>query len=216
MTTSTTRSIPSIAGCSITLLDMAACNAYLAWLTGKEGGKPEVYEEKLCWALAHCDGGVTWGRLDKDGLHWHLGSDVVPKVSPPIRRQTLQELRLFGECSEVLMWRTAEGLRGRILRDVDLEGGQLDENDPLRPSEEWRILRGDSVRDGGEPGFTRLVDGTGAEQVVAGEFTTKQVKSGPVRLHVRHYWQQDTDNGAARIAATRLVALGSEDSDDTD
>ncbi|HDH26706.1 MAG TPA: hypothetical protein ENH00_11040 [Actinobacteria bacterium] len=165
------------------------------------------------WALAHCDDGVTWGTFDTDLSSWRLGSEVVPDVSPPIREQTIQELRLFGETGEVLIWRTEEGLRGRILHELIPPADRTDEMDPLRPSDEARILRGDSVRGGSEPGFTRVVDRTGAEQVIPADTTAEQLRKRRVRLQVRHYWEQDPESGAVRIAATRLLKLTTECSD---
>jgi CRISPR-associated protein (TIGR03984 family) len=213
MTAPTTTSANSVAGCDIDSIDMKTCATYLEWLHGEPGaGTPEQAKD-LVWALAHCDDGVTWGWFDKRESIWRLGSHAAPEVSPPIREQTLQELRLFGETGEVLIWRTEEGLHGRVLCDLALPTDRVDKADPLRPSDEARILRGDSVRGGGEHGFTRVVDRTGAEQVVPAKVLSEQLRKRRVRLHVRHYWEQDPESGAVRIAVTRLVKLTTEGND---
>lgn len=198
---------PALFGCDLSPLDSEACERYLAWLLGQTGaGEPEE-ARGLAWALAHCDDGVTWGRYDAAAKVWRLGSQVVPEVSPPIRREMLQELRIFGETGEVLIWRTEAGLHGRFLRETDPPADRNDESNPLRPSDEPRILRGDRVLGQLQHDFTRIGDGAGAEQVLPLVVTDDQLRAAQVRLDVRHYYESDAKTGAVRIAATRLVTL---------
>jgi len=198
---------PALAGCDLSTLDSTACRRYLAWLLGETGaGEPEEVRG-LVWALAHCDAGVTWGRHDTSAKVWRLGNQAVPDVSPPIRPEALQELRLFGEAGEVLIWRTDAGLRGRMLLDSAPGAARSNDADSLRPSDESRILRGDHVVQKCEHGFSHVGDRTGAEQVLPLEVTKEQLQAAQVRLEVRHYYESDADTGAVRIAATRLVTL---------
>jgi CRISPR-associated protein (TIGR03984 family) len=198
---------PVLAGCDLSMLDSAACERYLGWLLGeKEANEPEG-ARGLAWALAHCDDGVTWGRHDASAKVWHFGNQAIPEVSPSIRPEALQELRVFGEAGEVLIWRTDAGLRGRMLLDASPGADRSNESDFLRPSNESRILRGDHVVEQCEHGFSRVGDRTGAEQVLPLEVTKEQLHAAQVRLEVRHYYQSDADTGAVRIAATRLVTL---------
>lgn len=198
---------PDLAGWNLCPLDETACERFLAWLLGVPGVGSPTDTPELAGALAHGDHGVTWGRYDAMAQVWRLGSQVAPQVSPAICRETLQELRLFGASGEVLIWRTETGLRGRVLRDTDPAADAGDETNPLRPSCESRLLRGDSVVAPCAHGFTHVRDRKGAEQVLPLAVTAEQLKAGQVRLAVRHYYEQDAKSGAVRIAATRLVKV---------
>lgn len=77
------------------------------------GAQPALAPEGadgLVWCLAHCDDGVTWGRYDAQTQRWILGSQAEPAVSPLIRHDSLQELRIFGCPGEVLIWRAGAEL----------------------------------------------------------------------------------------------------------
>lgn len=194
-------------GCRLSAVDDEACQRYLAWLLGEDAAPAPEEATHFTWALAHCDDGVTWGRYDPQAGVWRLGSQVAAHMSPPIRRWSLQELRIFGETKEILIWRTGTGLRGRILDDEGQTARSDDPSDPLRPRRESRILLGDRVVQWLAHGFTHVANRTGAEQVLPVVVTTEQLRRGQVRLLVRHYYESDRDIGAVRIAATRLVRL---------
>jgi CRISPR-associated protein (TIGR03984 family) len=196
----------SIAGCRIAPINREDCEQVVAWLLGKRGSAPEDLGAGFAWVLAHSDDGVTWGRFDGEAGRWRLGHDAVPDVSPPIRPEALQELRLFGDGGEVMIWRSDEGLRGRLLEDAKGDSPR-DEADPLRPSEELRIVRGDRIRADAGGGFTRVTDATGAEQVLPIALDDAHLRQHKVRLHVRHYWAQNAEDGTVRIAVTRLLKL---------
>lgn len=204
-----TEATPDLAGCELSVLDPTACDEYLAWLLGREYAAPPEGALALHWALAHCDDGVTWGRYDRGTGVWRLGSEVAPGISPPIREESLQELRLFGETGEVLIWRGEDGLAGRELRDgvVARETGETP--DPLRPSDEARVLGGNTVRSRLPHDFTHVADGAGAEQILPLSVTTEQLQGKEVRLVVRHYYEEDEETGTVRVTATRLVKLES-------
>jgi CRISPR-associated protein (TIGR03984 family) len=197
----------ALAGCDLTPLDSVTCERYVSWLLGEGDAAATGVSPGLVWALAHCDDGVTWGTYDAGAKTWHLGNRVAPEVSPPIRSKTLQELRLFGEGGEVLIWRTDEGLQGRFLREAEPPIDRSDEANPLRPLDEPRILRGTLVLAECEHGFTHVGDGAGAEQVLPLAVNKEQLRAAQVRLDVRHYYEVDEVIGAVRIAATRLVRL---------
>lgn len=192
-----------LGGCTLSTLDCEACEQYLSWLA--KGDVAPEGTAGLRWALAHSDEGVTWGRYDSGARVWRLGDQVVPEVSPSIRREALQELRIFGESAEVLIWRTDKGLRGRVIKDAPHT------SDSPRPLDETRLLRGSYVVKPCEHGFTHISDQAGAEQVVPLEVTNERLPAAPVLLQVRHYYESDADTGAVRIAATRLVTLTSGD-----
>lgn len=191
--------------CKIELLDSEACERYVSWLLGEESAADGA--DGLAWALAHCDDGVTWGRYDVEGNTWVVGSDVAPGVSPPIRSQALQELRLFGERSEILIWRTDAGFRGRVLRETEPATDRSDASNPVRLLDEPRVIRGAFVVARCGHGFTHIGDAAGAEQVLPLAVNNELLRAAQVRLHVRHYYEADMKTGAVRIAATRLVRL---------
>ncbi len=201
----------ALAGCDLASLDSSTCERYVSWLLGEENAAAPEEASGLVWALAHCDDGVTWGRYDAVARAWRLGEHVAPEVSPPVRSETLQELRLFGEGGEVLIWRTDAGLWGRVLRETDPVADRDDEANPLRPSNESRILRGGRVIAQCDNDFTHVGDGTGAEQVLPLAASEEQLRAAQVRLEVRHYYEEHAKTGAVRIAATRLVKLTSGD-----
>lgn len=194
-----------IAGCVLSSLDAKACEGYLDWLIDK-ADPPEGVND-LVWMLGHFDDGVTWARRDPEKRSWISGHAVAATISPAIRRETLQELRLFGGDHEILIWRTASGLRGREVRDV----GDGQEPAFLRPADEARVLRGDRIQDELADGFTCVTDTTGARQVLPISVTKKQLDFHKVQLLVRHYFEQDDRTGAVRVALTRLVSLSGGD-----
>lgn len=200
-----------LSGCKLKSLDFQACADYLAWLIGEtEPSRPEEVTG-LVWALAHCDDGVTWGRYDDQAKTWRLGNQVSgngkTSPSPPIRRETLQELRLFGEECEILIWRMEGDLRGRLIRETDPPVDRDDKTNPLRPADEFRILLGNFVIAPCQHSFTHVGDQTGTEQVLPIVVDKKQLQSGQVGLVVSHYYEQGQETGIVRIAATRLVRL---------
>jgi len=192
--------------CTLDALDTVLCARLIDWA----GGGPAVEGAGgVEWLLAHCDDGVVWGR--RDGDRWALSGDAHPDVSPPLLPATLQELRLFGQAAELLVWRTEAGPRGRRLADRP---------DPAGPSatrcvDDTRVLVGD--RRQGEPSgpFTVVANASGSRHAVplpcAPGYFPSTPRWHPLRLHLRHHLAQDRDGpsstGAVRIVATRLVAL---------
>lgn len=213
MTSSSLSSVGDLAHCAIEEVDPAACTNIVTWLRGEGSMNAATTSDGVTWALAHSDDGVTWGRFDADHSRWRLSNRLAPHVSPHVQKKTLQELRVFGKNSEFLLWRTDGGLRGRILRDTIPFTRSINGTDPLRPSEERRIIRGDHLNSRQE-GFSHITDRTGAEQVIPIEVTAHQLQARCVRLVVRHYWQRDPMTGAVRVGASRLVSLTTETPDD--
>lgn len=185
--------------CVIDKLTTEACHDYLRLVT--DGTRDVDSSTKVKWLLAHCHDGVTWGRLGDD-QSWKLSSSAFPELSPCISAANLLELRLFGKDQEVLIWRTDEGFSGRCLIDDPV----IDDKDPSRPDSETRILLGDrfvDLRDG----FTQVSTARGLRQAVPLECTESDFTGGrwPLRLDVKHYFEQDDESGMVRVAVSRLV-----------
>lgn len=176
-----------IAGASVEELTSEAAESWLSWLTGH--GPVPSESHSVQFALAHSDAGVTWGYLDGQGI-WKLGHAIDPGLCPLPTSRSLQELRLFGTAAEVLIWRGDEGLSGRILAD-----NPANVDTWLAPMNEGRRLRGEPQPP--QDGFKRYVDVGGAQHIAPAQF--------PEEFSVRHYLEQDSETGAVRIAATRLV-----------
>ena len=149
----------------------------------------------LRWMLAHADDGVIWGELRDDELH--LSCDAFPDVSPPLRIETLQQVRLFGHLAELLMWRDESSWRARLIQD---NKGELHQY-----YDEAHLLWGTDV-DLKKDGFVLLRQGKEGLRHAA---PLVSADSRP-RLKVRHYIAYDQD-GQAYIAYSRLVSLGGEE-----
>ena len=156
---------------------------------------------KLNYLLAHAEDGVIWGRFDNDRLT--TAEKVFHKSDfkvdfPSLRLLTLQQCRVFGQNGEVLLWRTGEKLRSRLVRD----------NPEVEKIPERQILWGThgEKRDN----FTLLWDSSqGLKHAVPFseiELGDRNKLINPVRLLVHHYITYD-DNGVARISLSRLVDL---------
>ncbi|SFW22783.1 CRISPR-associated protein Csx19 [Nitrosovibrio sp. Nv17] len=185
--------------CQINRLDGPSCRAWLDHVLGRSAAPVSELIEPPAWLLCHCDDGVTWGLIDGSG--WQLGSTVFPDLCPPPLVTTLQELRIFSRKGEILIWREADGPSGRILR----ESAQPVDDDPCAPHDEQRLLLAGRVGEHRD-GFTRIGDGTGAEQALPVRVTEGPPHSWP-RLRVRHYFTRDIETGGVRVAVTRLMEV---------
>lgn len=194
-----------IAGCTIKSLGETECNDYLAWVLSS-GNMPHKEATGLQWLLALCDDGVVWGYWDDVLAQWKLSSRAFPDASPVITTANLQEMRVFGEVGEILMWKENGVFAGRALTD---NGSALDKESPLRPSTEERLLLGDRILEDAADGFTKVGDSTGSQQAVPLVCTSEDFRGGiwPLRLQLRHYFEADVCSGAVRAAACRLVKV---------
>jgi len=166
-----------------------------AWLQNQ----PSVGDE--AWFLAHADDGVIWGQLRSGQLV--TSDDIFPQVSPPLRAVTLQQARLFGQDAEVRIWQDRGGFESCRLEDQSA--------DEAEAFDEAHILWGTQA-EAHAGGFTLVADGRqGLRHAVPLEIENRAFgiagrSRRPLRLTVRHYLIYD-DDGQARIALSRLVAL---------
>jgi len=187
-------------GCQIKQFDNKKCREILDWLTGHQ--LPQELQYQFKWALVHCSDGVCWGYFENG---WHLGCHAFPSYSPQIEEYNLMELRIFGPSAEIRIWQNEGVMAGRLLRDTETEH----DNHLLKPAEEIRVLMGNRLLDTPSGGFSRVGIATGQQQVIPlvcaeDDFKTRQ---WPLRLKIRHYFEQDHKSGALRVAASRLVDL---------
>jgi CRISPR-associated protein (TIGR03984 family) len=155
---------------------------------------------KLTYLLAHADDGVIWGNFNEGKLT--IARDIFPQFSE-LRLYTLQQCRVFGTSGEVLLWRTAQGWKARLITD------------PLTETEdtvvEDQVLWGTQGKE--KDGFTLLSDGQQELYHVVPltniQFDDSKRLHHPVRLKVKHYIEYD-ENGLARIGLSRLVDLFAE------
>ena len=160
---------------------------------------------QLTYLLAHANDGVIWGKFqDQDGKLITTTEPVklFPECDFPfLREETLQQCRIFGDDSEVMIWKTNEGFKARLIQDE-----HLIEDDYITESQ---ILWGTHGKHH-ENGFTLLWDGSqGLKHAVPFtdiELGKKGELKNKVRLIVRHYIDYD-DSGVARIYLSRLVDL---------
>lgn len=192
-------------GCIIKPLTMEECLSIVGWLLNKspQPDSAKRVAEKETWALVHCDSGVTWGRLDFG--EWLLGSAAFPALCPVPHEEVIQELRIFSEDGELLLWRTDDGLTGRLLEDSD--DAALDES--VEPDEDTRLVMASQVIETRD-GFSLVTDGRGRQQAVPFVMklgrTRRTLQHWP-RLRIRNYFEEDPATGVVRVCATRLVGV---------
>ena len=169
----------------------------LKWL------KQQAEQYQLTYLLAHADDGVIWGKFQNGKLITTTEPvKLFPECDfPTLRKETLQQCRIFGDKSEVMIWKTDGGFKARLIQDEHLM-----EDDYITESQ---ILWGTHGKHH-ENGFTLLWDGSqGLKHAVPfreiGLEKNGNLKN-KVRLIVRHYINYD-DSGVARIYLSRLVDL---------
>ena len=166
----------------------------------KEWCEEQGSKFQLRFLLAHAEDGVIWGKFHNGSL---ITADTVFSQFPKLRQLTLQQCRIFGEKSEVMLWRTDEGFKARLINDEHIDKKEyIPEN---------QILWGTHVKEVRQEGFTLLRHGKqGLEHAVPliniEEEKERKLKNS-VRLRVHHYIDYDDDSGVAYIYLSRLVDL---------
>ena len=142
--------------------------------------------------------GLTWGKIESGKLF------IAHEYSVPLKADTLQEARLFGENGELHIWRVGDNLQAQTITD-DLKGKGNEYID------ESQILWGDHTEPIGGSEFSLMSDGVqGLYHAVPlpSEKIPAKKDGGyrPLRLQVRHYLVED-DLEQARIGYSRLVKV---------
>lgn len=158
----------------------------------------------LTYLLAHADDGVIWGRFDNGKLT--IANEVFTKPDfdfPPLRLSTLQQCRIFGENTEVMLWKMGQNWKARLINDQHLSDKDYIPED--------QILWGTQQEGESKQDFTLVSDGSqglkhGVPLINIPFSREKNNLHRPIRLQVRHYIDYD-DSGVARIYLSRLVDL---------
>jgi len=183
---------------SVQPVSLEEANDLRTWLA-------ELPQGKFAYVLAHADDGVIWGKVEQGVL---IIAQDVGFNSPPLRLETLQQVRVFNKQAEWLLWRngTTGEWAARVIEDREdgkTYAESFDEDD---------ILWGDQVTESID-GFSLMQDGAqGLRHAVplplrVGIYEDAKKRAWrPLRLKIRHYVQAD-EYGFVRIAASRLVKL---------
>lgn len=155
----------------------------------------QAKEHGLKYLLAHGEDGVIWGYFKHGEL---VTSGDVFSQCAKLRLSTLQQCRIFGEKSEVMLWKVGQNWKARLVQD---------DNKPECLPDEHQILWGTQL-DNESNGFSLVSDGSQGLRyaVPLTEIPFKGKDSRPLRLQVRHYIDYD-ESGVARIYLSRLVNL---------
>jgi CRISPR-associated protein (TIGR03984 family) len=178
--------------------------------------KAQVYPEKLpetkfdlymwleqnpptapVYLLIHALDGVNWGRIDENGIK--ISHDVDRNIAPPLHPKTLQQVRIFNDSAEILLWRVGQHWQQRILIEIDLPA----DSQPMA-FDETHLLWG-TAAERQVDGFTLLADGAqGLRHIVP--YIPHILLNQRLALQVRHYLEK-YDNGIQYIAYSRLVGF---------
>jgi CRISPR-associated protein (TIGR03984 family) len=157
----------------------------------------KAHGARFRFLLAHCDGGVVWGRVENGALILSPGGEAL------LTAAMLQEARLFGEAGELHVWRVGDAaFRACELRD-DVAATQ-EECAYAQAFDESQVLWGDHcVRV--DNGFSLMADGAQGLRHWAPVTLSDAKKGGRrLRLRVRSYVACG-DDSVMQVAATRLV-----------
>jgi CRISPR-associated protein (TIGR03984 family) len=162
-----------------------------SWLTRR-------MSEDMPWLLVHADDGVIWGRRQPNGSLL-LSSDVFdlksryPAIAVELRPETLQQVRIFGQAGELLIWRDGVLFHGRSIVDSDAQSEDTWQDQHLlwgAPNEQ-------------KDGFTLLREGQqGAQHAVPMEIPGNRRAA----LVVRHYIRAD-EHSQAIVYLSRLLSV---------
>ncbi|MCP6760124.1 MAG: CRISPR-associated protein Csx19 [Fischerella sp. CENA71] len=160
----------------------------------------QASQYKLKFLLAHAEDGIIWGKFQDGNL---ITADSVFSQFAKLRKLTLQQCRIFGENSEVMLWKTDEDFKARLIQD-EKSTEFIPENQILWGTQAEKICEGFTLVSDGSQGLCHAVP------LADINFDAKQKLYRPLRLCVRHYINYDEETGLARIYLSRLVNLTTE------
>ncbi|HEY9803121.1 MAG TPA: CRISPR-associated protein Csx19 [Leptolyngbyaceae cyanobacterium] len=167
--------------------------------------KVQSSEYNLKYLLAHAEDGVIWGNFDSQGnlITATEPENLFPEYQLPVfRYETLQQCRVFGDNTEIMFWRTDDGLRAIAIKD-NQNTEYITEKHILWGTQAEQVKDNFTLVSDGSQGLRHAVPLTGIE------FNPNQTLHRPLHLEVRNYIDDDETTGLARIYLSRLVSLKS-------
>lgn len=182
------------------------------------GAYPEAWllslAEEGMTLLAHADDGVIWGTVRNRQFDW---PNINGFQQAALRPETLQIARLFNTGAEVFLWRIDEGRwQARLLYDGS--GTPPPGTEPVSGVnhyfDEAQVLWGTGII-GFDAPFSQANDGEEqfhhAPPVRQDKVRWGRQERGKgdrrLRLHVRHYLEEDKETGWLRIGMSRLFKV---------
>lgn len=180
--------------------------------------KPVAFREPLeswlrqqalapCYLLAHAMDGVIWGWVKTHEIH--TSHDVAPEISPPLRLETLQQLRLFNLDYEIRLWPGREGWEAVEVSDVlDPTATAITEAQLLSGTYAKQLEHGFIYLEDGAQGLRHIIPPVEGGESLNGQlglFDDAQLRRASLR--VRYYLTEDA-LGVNSIALSRLTGLG--------
>lgn len=154
---------------------------------------------QLNYLLAHAEDGVIWGKFQNGTLE--TSDSVFPQLAK-LCLLTLQQCRIFGENSEVMLWRDDDKFKARLVEDTHLNKEEyISENQIIWGTQAEQISGGFTLVSDGSQGLRHAVP------LIDIPFDSNQKLYRPLRLCVRHYLDEDRETGLVRIYLSRLVNL---------
>lgn len=164
-------------------------SAVLAWLFNDGCSQGDPWERAATYALCRCTDTLVWGILTERGWIWSNAADPGGLREPT--SGNVQEVRVFDLQHEAMLWRVGtlheRDVRGRLLSDAPAA-------DPLVVPVDQRYT------------FST------AHETSVPPFVRRETESGSVIItppgagvRIRHYLETDTQTGALRVAASRMM-----------
>ncbi|MBF0502755.1 MAG: hypothetical protein HQM09_21655 [Candidatus Riflebacteria bacterium] len=186
------------AGCIITPLSPSDCVKMIGDISS--GKRPSSASKDESWLLAHCDDGVVWGHAEPDNERLHLSWEAFAGISPAIKTERLQSLRLFCHNAEILIWKAENEFRGRLLMDAPVS------DESMKPLRRSVCLLGTRVVSTSK-GFSLLEDKNGSRHAPPLNVTFCDRPGEAGRINILDYFSKDDESGKIRISASRLSSL---------
>ena len=164
----------------------------ISWLQTK------AEEHGLKYLLIIADDAVGFGKYEGGDF---LVDAQVEGVLHPGGVKKIQQLYLFGDRAQILIWREGHLFKGSLIEDTDLPEKDADGVPPF--AEEVYYLWGGARENQEDPAFTLLEE---PERGFKLRIPLKILPKKQAGLKVRHYYQED-DEGQLYIAFSRLVDI---------
>lgn len=150
--------------------------------------------------LAHAIDGVIWGRVSNGQPQPLTSHHIDHKISPELRVETLQQLRLFNAERELYLWRDGDGWQARYANEFPDENTQA-------VLEEYHILWGTkgTLK---KHGFTLLEDGSqGLRHIIPIDASGVNEKNIRACMRIHHYLSDNSKTHETRITYSRLAGI---------